>query len=196
MVVKAHKKFKQRRHKYRNIDDEEPQQEGEKQNPQLKQSVIDIFNFLSENEEDYSTVIHDIGSMAKIRIPEEKVNRSKSCSDILAIRNLDHSPSHKHMISISQVFMTANVAREEERPPQESNRDSEPPECARTADSMENKDSCASEPDNDGIFFTVPARDAAEDCISKTVQQAAGGDSRFKISKVNEDLVMDKDEKG
>ncbi|XP_034466730.1 potassium channel subfamily K member 5b [Hippoglossus hippoglossus] len=193
MVVEAHKKFKQRRHRYRNIDDEEPQQEGEKQSPHMKQSVIDIFNFLSENGEDYSTVIHDIGSTAKNRNPEEKVNRSKSCSDILAIRNLDHSPSHKHMISISQVFMTAMVDQEEERPPQESNRDSEPPECARTAGSMENKDSCTFEPENDGIIFTVPARDAAEE---QTVQQAGGGESRFQISKVNEDLFKDKDEKG
>ena len=89
--------------------------------------------------------------------------------------------------------MTAKVDEEEERPPQESNRDSEPPECARTAGSMENKDSCAFDPENDGIIFTVPARDAAEE---QTVQQAGGGESRFKISKVNEDLVMDKDEKG
>ena len=65
MVVKAHKKFKQRRHRYRNLDDEEPQQEREEQNPNIKQSVIDIFNFLSENGEDYSTVIHDIGSTGK-----------------------------------------------------------------------------------------------------------------------------------
>ncbi|XP_019949013.1 potassium channel subfamily K member 5b [Paralichthys olivaceus] len=188
MVVKAHKKLKQRRHRYRNLDDEEPQLEGEKQNPGVKRSVIDIFNFLSEKEEDYSTVINDIGLGAKRRNPEDKVNRSKSCSDILAIQTLDHSPSHKHMISISQVFMDAKVD-----PPQENNRDSEPPECARTSGSVENKDSCAFEPEHDGIIFTVPDKDAAEE---QTAQQAGGGESRFKISKVNEDLVLDKDEKG
>ncbi|CAB1416780.1 unnamed protein product [Pleuronectes platessa] len=193
MVVKAHKKFKQRRHRYRHLDDEELQPEGENQNPEIKRSVIDIFNFMSENGEDYSTVIHNIGSTAKKINPAEKVNRSKSCSDILSIRTLDHSPKHKHMISISQVFMTAKLDQEEECPPQESNRDREPPECARTAGSTENKDSCALEPENDGIIFTVPARDTAEE---QTVQQAGGGESRFQISKVQEDSVMDKDEKG
>lgn len=193
MVVKAHEVLKKRRHRYRHFHDEEPQheEEKEKQDPDVKPSVIDIFKFLSDKEEDYSTVIKEIGIKTKKVTPEDKINRSKSCSDILAIQTLEHSPRQRHMVSISEVFMNANFQKGE-HPQEESNGDLEPPECVRTGNE-ENKDNCAFDSENEGITFTVPTKAATEE---QSAQQAGGGESRFKISKVNEDVLIDQDEKG
>ncbi|XP_054478294.1 potassium channel subfamily K member 5-like [Anoplopoma fimbria] len=196
MVVKAHKVLKKRRHRHRHLYDEEPQPVEEKHHPDLKPSVIDIFNFLSEKEENYSTVIKEIGAIANTR----DMNRSKSCSDILAnnIQTLDHSPRHRRMISISEVFLNAEPVVDEgelELRPiiQESNEDPESAECART-DNKENKDGCPLDSETHGIIFTVSTQDATEE---ESVQHPGEGGSRFTISKVVEnDLLIDKDEKG
>lgn len=198
MVVEAHKVLKKRRHRHRRLYDVEPQSVEDKYNPDVKRSVIDIFNFLSEKEEDYSTVIKEIGIIARKRKPADNINRSKSCSDILAIQTLDHSPRQRHMVSISEVFMNATADmdkgdQEEERSLiPEGSGELEPAECVRTGN-VENKDSCAFDSENDGIIFTVPAKDTTEE---QSVQHPDGGETRFTISKVNEDLLMDKDEKG
>ncbi|XP_068426575.1 potassium channel subfamily K member 5-like [Clinocottus analis] len=195
MVVKAHKVLKKRRHKHRNLDHEEPLSVEEKHNSQGRPSVIDIFNFLSEKDEDYSTVINEIG--AYTLNPAANINRSKSCSDILTtnIRTLDHSPRRRRMISISEVFINAERAVDKGAPEfspviQESNED---PECART-DNEENKDSCPLVSESHGIVFTVSKADATEE---ESVQPPAGGGSRFTISKVAEkNVLMDTDENG
>lgn len=202
MVVEAHKVFKKRRHKHRPFyDQDQDEPEEDKRNPDVKPTVIDIFNFLSEKEEDYSTVIKDIAITAKKTKPAENINRSKSCSDILTtnIEKLDHSPRHRRMMSISEVFMNKkakqNGSEEEERrsPIQENCGNSESAECVRT-NNEENGDSCAFDSENDGINFTVPPKETTEE---ESVQLSDGGGTRFTISKVAEgDLLIDKDEKG
>ncbi|XP_068995846.1 potassium channel subfamily K member 5-like [Embiotoca jacksoni] len=215
MVVEAHKVLKKRRHKHRHVYDEEPEPVEDKQHPDVKPSAIDIFKFLSEKDEDYSTVIKEIGMTAQ---PVDNINRSKSCSDILAtnIQTLDHSPRHRRMISISEVFVNSKVEMhkggQEECPPQENTRDPKPAASVGT-DDKENKDSWAFEPaagvgtddeenkdssafvlENNGIIFTVPPKDAAE---KESVQHPDGGETRFTISKVGEeDLLLSKYEKG
>ncbi|XP_040900311.1 potassium channel subfamily K member 5b [Toxotes jaculatrix] len=198
MVVEAHKVLKKRRHRHRHLHDEEPQPVEDKHNPDVKPSVIDIFNFLSEEEQDYSTVIKEIGITARKRKPPDNINRSKSCSDILDIQVLDHSPRHRRMISISEVFMNAMAdvnkgdLEEERSLIQESNGDLEHAGCVRTGN-VENKDSCAFDAENEGITFTVPVKDATEE---QSVQHPDGRETRFTITKINENLLMGKDEKG
>lgn len=186
MVVKAHKVFKKRRHRHRHFYDLEPEPVEEKHNPELKRSVIDIFNFLSEEEEDYSTVIKGIGTTANKTLPEYNINRSKSCSDILAnnIQTLDHSPRQRRMLSISEVFINAiavvDKRKREARPLiQDGNRETEPAQCV-SADKEE--ESCALE--SDGIFFTIPSTNTTEEEI---VQHPHGGGTRFTIAKVVEE---------
>ncbi|KAJ4931309.1 hypothetical protein JOQ06_025606 [Pogonophryne albipinna] len=196
MVVKAHKVLKKRRHRHRHFYDLEPEPVEEKHNPELKRSVIDIFNFLSEEEEDYSTVIKGIGTTANKTLPAYNINRSKSCSDILAnnIQTLDHSPGHRRMLSISEVFINAiavvDKSKREARPLiRDGNRETEPAQCV-SADKEE--ESCALE--SDGIFFTIPSTNTTEEEI---VQHPHGGGTRFTIAKVvEENEFMDKDEKG
>lgn len=180
MVVEAHKVLKKRRHRNRHdYDHNEP--------PSVKDkpSTIDIFNF--PKEEDYSTIIKEIGAVAHRLEPKENINRSKSCSDILAhnIQTLDHSPKRRRRISISEVFINPNpVIPEKERCSQirESNGESEAVECGQT--DKEIGDNCASDPETDtGIFITVPLRHATEE---ESVQHPDGRDTRFKISKVAE----------
>lgn len=199
MVVEAHKVLKKRRHRHRHFYDQEPQPLEDKHDPDVKPTVIDIFNFLSEKDDDYNTVIKEIAITAKRKNPAENINRSKSCNDILAtnIETLDHSPRHRNIISISEVFMNATVEQDssekEERPSQiqESYGNHEPAECVRT-DNEENGDRCDSE--NDGIIFTVPTKETTEE---ESVQLSDGGGTRFTISKVAEGhLLIDKDEKG
>lgn len=193
MVVEAHKVFKKRRHRHRH--EEEPQPVENMCNPDVKPSVIDIFNFLSEKEEDYSTVIKEIGITAKQKKDADNINRSKSCSDILT---LDHSPRHRRIISISEVFMnpkTDNAKGDEEQKLsliQESRGGPEPADGTRTGNT-ENSDGTALDSDSDGIVFTVTAKDATEEQIA---QHPDGGGTRFKISKVNENLLTDKDKEG
>ncbi|XP_029308416.1 potassium channel subfamily K member 5-like isoform X2 [Cottoperca gobio] len=197
MVVEAHKVLKKRRHRHRHYD-EEPNSVEEKHNPEVRRSVIDIFNFLSKEEEDYGTVIKAIGSTANNLQPANNINRSKSCSDILAnnIQTLDQSPRHRRMISISEVFINAIAGADKQENEvrliiQESNGDTEPAQCVR-ADNE--KDSCASDSETEGITFTVPTKDAMEE---ESVQHPDGGGTRFTISKVVDvKLLMDKDEKG
>lgn len=201
MVVEAHKVLKKRRHKHRNVYIEEPQSTEEKPHVDVKPNVIDIFNFLSERDDDYSTVIKAIGTKAKQQKPVENINRSKSCSDILAhnIQTLDHSPRRRRMLSTSEVFMTTKVnvekSEQDRSPPliRESTQDPEPEARVRTEDG-ENKDSCAFDSENDGITFTVPTVNATEEI---SVQHPDGGETRFTISKVEEENVLqDTDEKG
>lgn len=202
MVVEAHKVLKKRRHKHRHFYDEEPQPEEEEQHVEVKRNVIDIFNFLSEKDgDDYSTVIKEIGMEAKRKKPPDNINRSKSCSDILGtnIRTLDRSPRHRRMISISEVFMNAKTDGDKGEKEetnlliQEQTREPENAACAKTEDEK-NKDSCVFDFDTEGIVFTAPATEATKEEI---VQHPDSSGSRFKISKVvEEDLLLDKDEKG
>ncbi|XP_070822404.1 potassium channel subfamily K member 5-like [Chaetodon trifascialis] len=192
MVVEAHKVLKKRRHKHRHFYDEEPQPVEVKPNSDGKPTVIDIFDF--PKDEDYSTVIKEIGATANKIKAADNINRSKSCSDILAtnIQTLDHSPRHRRLISISEVFMNAKsvVNKGDQKGGrsvmQESN------SGVRT-DDEENKDSCSFDSETHGIVFTAPIKDATEE---ESVQHPDGGDTRFRISKVvEEDLLMEKDEK-
>ncbi|CAK6960479.1 potassium channel subfamily K member 5-like [Scomber scombrus] len=201
MVVEAHKVLKKRRHRHRPFSEQEPEPVDEMRNPDVKPSVIDIFNFLSEKDDDYSTVIKEIAITAKKTKPAENINRSLSCGDILAtnIETLEHSPRRRRMISISEVFMNTKAeqesSEEEGRPSliQESHGNPEPAECVRT-DNEENEDSCAFDSENDGINFTVPTKENTEE---DSLQLSDGGGTRFTISKVSEgDLLTDKDEKG
>lgn len=197
MVVEAHKVLKKRRNKRKHG---EPQSIEEQHNPEIRASVIDIFKFLSDNDDNYGTVIKEIATTAKTRKATDNINRSKSCSDILAtnIKTLDHSPRHRRMISISEVFINAMPVMDKDKHEvnpiiHEGNQESEAAECAKT-DNEEDKDSCAFDSETSGIIFTVPSKDAQE---KESVQQPGGGGSRFTISKVvEEDLSMDKDEKG
>lgn len=204
MVVKAHKVLKKRRHRHRRFYDEEPPPEEEKHSPGIKPDVIDIFNFLSEkDDDDYGTVIKEIGITAN-RKPADNINRSKSCSDILVtnIQTLDRSPRHRRMISISEVFMNAEavVHKDEHKVHplspliKESSEDPEPAECVKT-DKEENKDSPESDSETAGINFTVAPENATEE--ERVQHPDGGGGTRFTISKVvEEDLLVDKDEKG
>lgn len=200
MVVEAHKVFKKkRRHRHRHFYDEEPEPEVDKSKSEARPSVIDIFDF--PKEEDYSTIIKEIGAPKNKTKTAENINRSKSCNDILAnnIQTLDHSPRHKRLISISEVFM--NVKPVEDTSGQkdknslspESKVGPEPTEHKRSYDE-ENKDSCSSDSEPHGIIFTVLTQDASEE---ESVQHPSGGETRFKISKVaEEDCLMHKDENG
>ncbi|KAM3873382.1 potassium channel subfamily K member 5-like [Diretmus argenteus] len=193
MVVEAHKVLKKRRQRHKILPEEEVQLAED--NPDARPTVIDIFNFLSETEEDYSTVIKGIGESAKKRTLSDSISRSKSCSDILVthIDTLDHSPRRRR--KLSEVFINAKavldkaVKEESLAFIQDSNGDPEPAECP-----VEDKDSCAPDSDEDCIFICGPNKDIKEEECS---QHPAGGGNRFTISKVvDDDLVRDEDEKG
>ncbi|KAM9353216.1 potassium channel subfamily K member 5-like [Symphorus nematophorus] len=200
MVVEAHKVLKKkRRHRHRHFYDEESEPEEDKHSLEEKPTVIDIFDF--PKEEDYSTVIKSIGASANKIKSADNINRSKSCSDILGtnIQTLEHSPRHRRLISISEVFVNANTVKdkgEQEKASaviQESKEHPKPAESVRT-DNEENKDSCAFDSETEGIVFTASPKDATK---NESVQHPDGGGTRFKISKVvEEDLLNDKDEKG
>lgn len=200
MVVEAHKVLKRRRRRHKHFYDEEPQSVEDKQHQDKKSNIIDIFDF--PKDEDYSTVIKAIGAAAhntNQRQPADNINRSKSCSDILGtdIQTLDHSPRHRRIISISEVFMKAVVDKGEQEEEcaliQENSRDPESAECART-DNEGNADSCVFDSETTGIIFTVPTKDATEE---ESVPHPDGGETRFTISKVVEQhLPVDKEEKG
>ncbi|XP_041843144.1 potassium channel subfamily K member 5-like [Melanotaenia boesemani] len=196
MVVEAHKVLKKRRHRHRHLYGTEPEPIEDKKNQDEKPTAIDIFNFLSEKHEDYSTIIKDIRMTAIKTIPKA-INRSKSCSDILAnIQTLDHSPRHRRMLSISEVFINAKAEKaedEEEFLRQETVQDRQSTACVET-DDEEYKEDCDSESENDGNVFAVPTKNAKKE---ETVQHTDGRGSRFRISKVAEEsLSLDKAEKG
>ncbi|XP_029959543.1 potassium channel subfamily K member 5-like [Salarias fasciatus] len=200
MVVEAHKVLRKRRHRHKQYEEAEPEEEKPEEDSK-RPTVVDIFHFQSGPDENYSTIIKEIGIAAKKNKPADKINRSKSCSDILAnnIQTLERSPRHRRMISISEVFSSVKVdmeksKREKEHPAiQESLRDPEPADIARAGD-QEKADSCVFDLEEDGIVFAVSAKDNPEE---KSVQHPAGGETRFKISKVvEEDLLVDTAEKG
>ncbi|KAK7886656.1 hypothetical protein WMY93_026277 [Mugilogobius chulae] len=189
MVVEAHKVLRKRRHRHRLHNEEEKLVEEENQIPEIKPTVIDIFKYLSEtNEDDYNTVMRQIAIDAKKPKPKppENLNRSKSCSDILDIQALEESPRQKRRKSISEMFLNVPQPAKAKK---ECNTDLE--------GDGENKDSSIKESDieNEGIFFTVPTKTGP----SKTgnIQSPSSGESRFRISKVPEtELLLDKEGKG
>lgn len=187
MVVAAHKVLrKKRQHRHRNRPlymEPDPVQQQKQQD--VRPTVVDIFNFLSEKDEDYSTVIKEIGINARKRKPPpiQNINRSKSCSDILAdyIQTLEHSPRHKRHISLSEVFANATV--DESQQEEEENIKEPTSEACGITDHEQNKKDGSPESVNDGITFTSPDSDAAEE---EKVQHPDGGETRFTIAKVAE----------
>lgn len=197
MVVEAHKVLKKRRHRHRHPYDEDPPSVEEKPKPDKKPTCVDIFDF--PEDQDYSTVIKEIGATAGKIKPSENINRSKSCSDILShnIQTLDHSPRHRRLISISEVFINAKTKDDKDgqddvgESGQESNRNPDPAEGVRM-NGDENKDIPVFEPETGAIHFTVPDKKPAEE---ESVSHPRSGGSRFKIFKVEEEH-LDSDEKG
>ncbi|KAF3691801.1 Potassium channel subfamily K member 5 [Channa argus] len=193
MVVEAHKVLKKRRLRHKHIHYEEPKAVEVKPNQDVKPTVVDIFNFLSEKNDDYSTVIKSIGITAKLRKPAENINRSKSCSDILAIQTLEQSPKHRRRNSFCELFTNANTEMEngdqgEELPldTQKGNGDPEPAECVRTANE-ENMNSWIFDSESDSITFIVPTKNTVE---GESLQHPRGGGTRFTICKVEEEDVL------
>ncbi|XP_054637751.1 potassium channel subfamily K member 5-like [Dunckerocampus dactyliophorus] len=182
MVVEAHKVFKKRRI-------ERKRKHSETDRP----TMIDIFKFL-EKEEDYSTVIKEIGMTAKKVKAVDVFNRSKSCSDILTtnIETLDHSPRHRVLLSISEVFMNSTGDKEKQGQPllQENSMTTEATDCVRS-DDTHNEVSDTSDSASDGIEFTVPASGSTEEETSHLSESG----TRFTIFKVVEEDLF-KDEKG
>lgn len=199
MVAEAHKVFRKRRHRQKHLIEEEPESEPEKLQEYNRPTVIDIFDFNSDAEQDYSSVIKGIGIEAKRHKTEKIMNRSKSCSDILAnhIQTLDRSPRHRRRISISDVFSHVKADMEKGQEENVYPAISESMKDLKHAETMveedtEDKDSCAFE--SEGIVFTVPAIDPPEE---ESVQHPEGGETRFKICKVVEqELLLNKDEEG
>lgn len=181
MVVEAHKVLKKRRQRNRNEREPTPVKD--------KVTVVDIFNF--PKEEDYSTTIKEIETMALQLQLKDNINRSKSCSDILAnnIQTLDHSPKHRRIISISEVFINPNpVGPKKEKYSQirENKGERKAVECGQREKEIE--DDCGPDPETDtGLFITVPLRHTT---VEECVQHPDGRDTRFKISKVAEDDLM------
>ncbi|KAM8826093.1 potassium channel subfamily K member 5-like [Synchiropus picturatus] len=182
MVVKAHEVLRKRRQRYRPYFDEEPPSREEKASPTKNPNVIDIFKYLSKkDDDDYNTIITEIGSAEKRRRSKDSINRSKSCSDILGtnIRTLEQSPRHRRMISISEVFMTPKAKSGQLEKPVSQDRSE-----SRVAPEKE-EDGSAFGPTEDGITFTVP--------VTEEPPSDSGG-SRFTISKVDEEETVVKDE--
>lgn len=196
MVVEAHKVLKKRRRqRHRHFYQEEPEDVEDKDKQAEKPDVIDIFNF--PKEDDYSTVIKQIGAAAQEKC-KDNMNRSKSCSDILSpnILTLDQSPRHRRLISISEVFMNSVVPKHEQKkadvPINMSSGGTEAPECART-ENEENKECGVSEAESSPLVFTVPPKDAQEE---KGVQRPNNRALRFQINRVQEeDMFLSKGNK-
>ncbi|KAG7273246.1 hypothetical protein CRUP_001342, partial [Coryphaenoides rupestris] len=115
MVVQAHKVLKKRRQRHKSPLDEHLQPERGEDLAPPRPTVVDIFKFLSEEEEDYSTVIKKIGEEGRGRVLLQRgLSRSKSCSDLLGyIEVLEHSPKHRRRLSICEVFINAKDAKED-----------------------------------------------------------------------------------
>ncbi|XP_056142706.1 potassium channel subfamily K member 5-like [Lampris incognitus] len=201
MVVEAHKVLKKRRHKPKLHLEKQPQPAEEMHSPEARPTVIDIFKFLSENEDDYSTVIKGIGESAKKRSLSDSANRSKSCSDILAtnIQTLDHSPRRRRKFSISEMFIDAKAAPDCNVKAEEglslildSDKDRKLRECLLLCE--EDQDSCVFDSEKEYSISCEPDEDLKEE---EGVQGPGSGGTRFTISKVSEgDLITDKDEEG
>ncbi|XP_061919128.1 potassium channel subfamily K member 5-like [Entelurus aequoreus] len=170
MVVEAHKVFKKRRYERKGKHVETPVDTP-------RTTVVDIFKFLSEKEEDYSTVIKEIGMTAPKVKAADVFNRSKSCSDILTtnIETLDHSPRHGGPLSISEVFLNSVGGKEES---QEKCGTGEATESAGRDDTHGDGVSATSE----GIEFDVAASTTQEG--RSQLNESA---TRFTICKVEEE---------
>uniref|UniRef100_A0A4W5L1Y4 Potassium channel, subfamily K, member 5b n=1 Tax=Hucho hucho TaxID=62062 RepID=A0A4W5L1Y4_9TELE len=121
MVVSAHKVLKKRRQRHR-MDHLEHRWQPEKDDihsPRHLPTAVDIFNFLSEKHEDYSTAIRQIGAAVrpKPKLEFKELSRSKSCSDILGtnIQTLEHSPRRlRRHLSISHNMLLSSFGMGEE----------------------------------------------------------------------------------
>ncbi|XP_061771945.1 potassium channel subfamily K member 5-like [Nerophis ophidion] len=171
MVVEAHKVFKKRRYERKGKHVETPVDTP-------KTTVVDIFKFLSEKEEDYSTVIKMIGMTAPKVKAADVFNRSKSCSDILttSIEMLDHSPRHRGPLSISEVFLNSVGGKKEES--QEKCGTGEATESAGSDDTHSDGVSAT----NESIEFNVAAS-TTQGGRSQLNESA----TRFTICKVEEE---------
>lgn len=194
MVVEAHKVLKKkRRQRHKHFLNEQPKPAGKMHNPHSRPSIIDIFKFLSEEVEDYSTVIKRIGERENGRRLSDCMSRSKSCNDILAIETLDRSPRHRRVLCISEVFINQVAAKDADEI-QESSGDPKPAECRRRG-REDNAESCAFGSDDGIVISAGPDKNVTEE-ESAQLQLSTGG-TRFTICKVAEtDLLLDKDEKG
>lgn len=197
MVVEAHKVLKKRRRqRHWQFYQEEPEPVEEKVKQGEKPCVIDIFNF--PKEDDYSTIIKQIGATAQGVKCKDNMNRSKSCSDILStnILTLNQSPRHRRMISVSEVFMNSVVPKHEQTEvdvlKSVSSGDVKAPECART-ENEENKECGVSDVESYPIVFTVAPKDGRQEKSVKPLNNSALG---FQIYRVNEeDVLLPKDNK-
>lgn len=197
MVVEAHKVLKKkRRQRYRHFYPEEPEPIKDREKQAEKPNAIDIFNF--PKEDDYSTVIKQIGARAQEIKCKDSMNRSKSCSDILStnILTLDESPRHKRLISISEVFMNSLVPKCEQKEGEAlksvSSLEVKAPECART-ENGETKECGVSDVEIRPIVYTVPLKDAREE---KSVQPPNNRPLSFQIYRAQEeDKLLSKDNK-
>lgn len=204
MVVEAHKVLKKRRLKRHKLPiDDIPETNVEVKRapkPPPLPGVIDIFQFMSERVEDYSDVIQAIGADEKRRKKkqEEELARSKSCSDLLhgLVIPLDHSPRLKRRFSISanMCIVTSqeptddfNKNQEEQKLLKENYRHSmftqERPERGGKS-RIENPGHCAWDSrKSDPSVFRSP--DEIRTIIINN------GDSRFSVSKVSEDHILE-----
>lgn len=197
MVVEAHKVLKKRRRqRHRHFYQEEPKPPEDKDTQGVNPDVIDIFNF--PKDDDYSTIIKQIGAAAQETKSNDNMNRSKSCSDIVStnILTLDHSPRHRRLISISEVFMSSvtpkRQEKEEEGLTSVSSGATETTECSRT-EHEENKEGGASEGGSSPAGLAAPPEEAPED---RSGQRSNDKPLRFQIYKVKEeDLFKSKDDK-
>lgn len=196
MVVEAHKVLKKRRRqRYRDFYQVEPEPVEDKDKQGEKPNVVDIFDF--PKEDDYSTIIKQIGARAQEIKSKDNMNRSKSCSDILStnILTLDQSPQHRRLISISQVFVNAIVPKSEQKEAEvlksASRGEAKAPVCARE---KEEKEECGmSDVESHPIVFTVPPKDAREE---ESVQSPKNRALSFQIYRVQEeDMLLSKDNK-
>ncbi|XP_057208470.1 potassium channel subfamily K member 5b isoform X2 [Triplophysa rosa] len=204
MVVEAHKVLKKRRlrrHKLSIDDIPETNVEVKKAPKPLPLSgVIDIFQFMSEKVEDYSDVIQAIGADEKRRKKkqEEELSRSKSCSDLLhgLVIPLEHSPRLKRRFSISANMCM--VTSEEQTDDLNKNLEEQKLLMENHSDSMfiqqiperggklriENPGHCAWDSrKSDPSIFRSPIQ-------SRTIT-INNGDSRFSVSKVSEDHILE-----
>ncbi|XP_052370049.1 potassium channel subfamily K member 5-like isoform X2 [Oncorhynchus keta] len=119
MVVSAHKVLKKRRQRHRmdHLDHRWQLEKDDIRSPRRLPTAVDIFNFLSEKHEDYSTAIRQIGAAAKPKTEFKELSRSKSCSDILGtnIQTLEHSPRRlRRHLSISHNMLVSSFGMGEE----------------------------------------------------------------------------------
>ncbi|XP_010882904.1 potassium channel subfamily K member 5-like [Esox lucius] len=131
MVVSAHKVLKKRRQRqklYQQDHRGHTEKDGNN-SPRRLPNAVDIFNFLYEKHEDYSTAIRQIGATAKPKTGSDfkEMSRSKSCSDILGtnIQTLEHSPRRlrRHLSISHNMLVNSFVKGEGQRSLEEDNED-------------------------------------------------------------------------